>query len=75
MKIIGYAYDADTKCPGCTWLDATDGLIERDLSEPLGLDEHDLPMFMMDIHGDEVGPIFSTDENSHTCTACREELS
>jgi hypothetical protein len=67
MKIIGYTYEADYHCVECTqkrWqvdTDATKYVRKPELWHEV-LDEHGVPYKATDREGNNVHPIFSTDE-------------
>lgn len=66
MRIIGYTYNADCHCVGCTQAYHADGWFDIDTGGPEGdaLDEHDIPYGATDSEGNPIHPIFSTSEGS-----------
>jgi len=64
MSIIAYTYLASIHCPRCTRsaLRAYRQQITRPYPGPAKLDEHGLPVDMIDREGNPVIPVFSTDE-------------
>lgn len=76
MRIIGYAYDADCHCVDCTRERADVGLLKRVPPLKLDTDEHGIALDLVDDEGNDVHPIFSTDENAtdETCGDCGNKL-
>lgn len=84
MRVIGYAFDADLHCVGCTWrrypLPDKAFYQERDRAGrflPFPVDEHGIWEGYADSEGNELHAIFSTDEcleeaGSWACGDCRE---
>jgi hypothetical protein len=74
FRIVGYAYDAAVHCVSCT--KEAHGREEFYVTLPRGteddFDMHDLPMQMEDQEGNEVTPVFSTDDGAEmqTCDDC-----
>jgi len=62
MKIIGYAYMAALHCPDCAQLSADVGILERRPPLRTGTDAHGLAYDLVDREGNEVHPVFDTDE-------------
>lgn len=75
MRIIGYTYEADMHCPDCTARAWAAGRLKSGLPGAK-LDEHTLPMDMIDREGNTVRPIFITDElaAAEHCGDCRAKL-
>lgn len=85
MRVIGYAFHADTHCVECTKALAANGTLACTghgyyANEP-GEDEHGLPYALADQEKNSVHPIFSTDEGPMdedgnempmTCGTCHE---
>jgi len=69
MRVIGYAWCADTHCVGCTRAAAEAGrLAVTGLgynANESGEDEHGLAYALADSEGNTIGAILSTDEGSH----------
>jgi hypothetical protein len=62
-RIIAYQYDADQYCPPCTALaHGPEGGLRLSADEP-ELDEHGVRLYALDSEGNEVHPIFSTDDD------------
>ena len=74
MSIVAYSYLAALHCPHCTRsaLRAYRQQIMRPHPGPAQLDEHGLPDDLIDIEGNPVRPVFSTDEGAHgeACDDC-----
>lgn len=71
MKIIGYTYEADTHCVSCA--------VKRFAEVPhkgKELDEHFIPMRAEDGEGNEIHPMFSTDEQIEQpfCGTCHQSI-
>ena len=72
MKIVGYAYQADVKCPNCTRVDWLEGrLVEKSHTVlpyetldniPDGVDENNIPYDLIDIEGNIISAVFTTSE-------------
>lgn len=64
MRIVAYSYLAALHCPYCTRyaLREYQQQITRLYPGPAQLDEHGLPDDMVDREGNQVRPVFSTDE-------------
>jgi hypothetical protein len=81
MRIIGYAFEADVHCPACTlkrWQDCADAIRAVAIPEVWhqNMDENGVPLRIHDREGNEVHPIFSTDEGAlqETCGDCHANL-
>ncbi len=76
MRVIGYTFEADQHCVGCTIKRHAEKPFE--LGDPLGRgegsDENGLPYAAEDNEGNAVHPIFSTDEVENYCGDCGGEL-
>ena len=69
MKIIAYTYDADVHCVCCTQMRFAEA--RRDWSA----DEHNIPYEAQDSDGNNIHPVFSTDEDNYThCGTCDDYL-
>lgn len=70
MQIIAYTYDAAMHCPKCTLRQFTIGRLT--LAHPCANDEHGVPYDLLDREGNEVRPVFITDEidSCETCDDC-----
>lgn len=71
--ITAYAYNGAIHCPRCTQraLRAYQQQITRPHPGPAQLDAHGLPDDMIDREGNQVRPVFSTDENANGyCDTC-----
>ena len=69
-RIIAYTHDADVHCPACTRAAAAADHPRGPLA-PLEMDEHGLPIDLIDREGNPVRPVFSTDETEAThCGDC-----
>jgi hypothetical protein len=72
MKVVGYAYDADTHCVDCTreyvqlWSNDPEGDVQPDSIE----DVMDGKVDFHDGEGNPIHPIFSIDEAGDTPTHC-----
>lgn len=72
-RIIAYAFNASLYCPCCTREALAGGNLEHTGNLECKIDEHNLPMDLVDRHGDPVSPMFSTDEvpdNGVECHHC-----
>lgn len=74
MRIIAYTYDAAMHCPKCTLRQFTIGRLA--LAYPCANDEHGVPYDLLDREGNEVRPVFSTDEIGlfEACDDCGEAI-
>lgn len=73
MQITAYTYDAAMHCPECTLRQFTIGRLA--LAHPCPNDEHGVPYDpydLLDREGNEVRPVFITDEIDpcETCDDC-----
>ena len=70
MQITAYTYDAAMHCPECTLRQFTIGRLA--LAHPCPNDEHGVPYALLDREGNEVRPVFITDEIDpcETCDDC-----
>lgn len=74
-RIIAYTYEGDVYCPTCTAADAAVGILYREPTLPLDVDEHGIACDLLDWEGNPVRPVFSTDEHEFThCNDCGESL-
>lgn len=64
MRVIGYTYEADTHCVGCTKdrFDKGGFKIDKTVASANGIDENEVSYGATDRDGNLVHPIFSTDE-------------
>lgn len=76
MRIIGYAFNADTHCPDCTRGAFELGQLVHGIDAKHYVDEHALPARLQEKNGDGVHPIFDIDENagSEYCGDCLAKL-
>lgn len=78
MRVIGYTYEADHHCEGCTKLRHQAGGFACTPASPIDdvtkLDECGIPYCAKDREGNSIHPIFSTDEWTETydmvCAEC-----
>ncbi len=73
MRIVGYTYEAACYCPDCTARDWTEARLSH---LPGERDEHSLFMTMFDREGNQVHPVFTTDESAADlyCDRCLAHL-
>lgn len=81
MRIIGYAFEADTHCPECVlarWKDCADAIRAVSIPEVWHqeMDQNGVPLNIRDREGNNVHPIFSTDEGAlqEVCGECGTNL-
>ena len=69
MTVIAYTYNADVHCVHCTQVRfATQ-------CKTGASDEHNIPYEAQDSEGNNIHPVFSTDEDNYThCGSCGDEL-
>ena len=74
MLIIAYTYEAAMHCPKCTLRNFHTGRLA--LAYPCANDEHGVPYDLLDREGNEVRPVFITDETDpcETCDDCGEAI-
>ena len=74
MRIIAYTYEAAMHCPKCTLRQFTIGRLA--LAHPCANDEHGVPYDLLDREGNEVRPVFITDEIEpyDACDDCGEAI-
>ena len=70
-RIIAYTYEADVHCPTCAAADAAVGILHREPTLPLDVDEHGLACDLGDREGNPVHPVFSAYVYAFdTCSDC-----
>lgn len=78
MKIIGYTYEADCHCVGCTRQRADSGGFRKSHPDSRAdiVDEHGVALTSTDSEGNPIHPMFSTDEQLEPqyCGDCRERI-
>lgn len=74
MRIIAYTYEAAMHCPACTLRNFHTGRLA--LAYPCANDEHGVPYDLLDRDGNEVRPVFRTDEIEpyDACDDCGEAI-
>lgn len=74
-RIIAYTFEADVHCPDCTEHKAAIGALRREPPLQMGTDEHGIATDLVDREGNQVHPVFSTDEHGFShCSDCRCDL-
>jgi hypothetical protein len=81
-RIIGYCFNSAICCPSCTDAAFDNGELIREkppagkTRKPPRYDEHRLPDDLTNIDGEEVRPVFSTDDypDGITCDECGEQI-
>lgn len=69
MKIVAYTYDADTHCVACTQARFA---LHADRHKDYDTDPHGVYVMAVDREGNEIYPVFSTDEiDLSSCGTCR----
>lgn len=70
MRIIGYTYDADCHCIGCTQKRFAIPINYKRRGLNIEADENGVNPLAKDTEGNDVHPIFSTDEHPPEGIAC-----
>jgi hypothetical protein len=75
-RVVAYTYDAAMHCPCCTGTHAALGILKRVPPLQMGTDEHGIAFDLIDREGNQVRPVFSTDENwqGEACDDCTETI-
>lgn len=74
MNVIAYTYEADVHCPGCTKDRAPTLRLDHNHPYAMGTsmqDENCIEYDLVDVLGNLISPIFSTDQHEFTnCSDC-----